>query len=331
MYATCTKLHPNLDIKYGQSDNLRMALPAFVQDFRLDFDQFLQKELDPFAFVRFHDGEYHVMEGLDYKSRSGWSTDGGSTWIQHPLVDALTFRDSGYFLGISSPCDHSEAADYYRSRRGHAGADLTFSSIFAHANYHRFNQIEQRFPDHVTVGPTEKCDFKTPSNGVNNRWDVDSLVNSLLAIENKPIFVAAGPCANVIIHRYWLRQEPSRRVPIFDVGAAIDERIHGKATRDYHGKKKSAADHRCDWDSWVAFQPLTESRRLAAARRGAQAARFAQLQSEGFSGSIGPYRSPGITRERRSDRYGSHIKDQRPAGPYNNRNVRYRNLPKKKP
>lgn len=304
-------------------------LPSFIQDFRKDFDQFLREDLEPFAFVRFHDGEYHVIEGLDYQSRSGWTTDGGPTWIQYPLLDALAYTESNYYIGISSPCDHSEAAHSYRRRLAGRSENnhLTFSSIFAHANYARFSQVSKRYEDAVVVGSTDRCDFKVPSNGVTSQWDVDGLIEQLQTIEGRPIFVSAGPCSNVIIHHYWTRQPPDRRVTIIDVGAAIDEKIHGKTTRDYH-KKGTGVAHRCEWESWVPFQPLTESRRLAAARKHAFSTRFQQLQDDGFKDRIGPYRSPGITRERKSDRCGTHIKDRRPPGPLNNRNVKNRNPPK---
>lgn len=297
-----------------------MPLPTFVQDFNRDFNQFLRTDLEPFAFVRFGDGEYHVIEQLDYRSRSGWTVDGGQTWIQFPLIEALTYTDPGYFIGISAPCDHPESASSYRNRiRGIVPkSHTTFGSIFAHFNYGRMSQIRARYENPVIVGSTERCEIKVPSNGMAKSWDVDAIVDQLRQIEGRPIFLAAGPCSNVIIHRYWMRQPPEKRVTIIDIGAAFDEQLHGKVTRDYH-KKHGGPPHKCGWEDWKPFQPLTDRRREAAARKHTQTLRFAQLRAEGF---VGARDSRGSVREQKS--HTAHIKDRRPPGPANNRNMRVR-------
>lgn len=295
-----------------------MGLPAFVQDFTRDFSQFLRQDLEPFAFVRFHDGEYHAIEGLDHIARSGWRLDGGPTWIQFPLIESLEYVDERYFIGITPPCDHPESTHAYRERlRGKTPIGrLTFASIFAQSNYGRISQIRERYHNAILVGPTNKCDVQVPINGVGQTWDVDALVARLMEVEGRPILVAAGPCANIIIHRYWTRQDPTKRVIILDIGAAYDETIHGKPTRDYQGRR-TGPPHKCSWTNWKPFQPLTEARRQAAHRRYLQSQRFKQLSSEGFHQSINP---SAVRPKERSPNW----HERRPPGPNNNRNVKVR-------
>ena len=124
-----------------------------------------------------------------------------------------------------------------------------------------------RFPDAAIVAP-HNGDFAVPPHGVTHEWDVDLLVKKLLDVD-RPIFVAAGPCANIIIVRYWNAQMPEKRQTIIDVGAAIDRRVHGKITRAYNMKQR----HLCSWDSWHPFAPVSNKQhRQQEAHKRAQAA-----------------------------------------------------------
>lgn len=259
--------------------------PRFIQDFQSDFAQIIRAD-EPFAFSRFHDGEYAICQGVDYDAKSGWSVS-GATWLQHPLLEALTEAElEDYYIGISPPCDHSEAASWYRSQVKVPKSRLTFATLFQHANFKKLPQLLRRFPEPVLVS-CQNGDIKVPANGVKKGWDIDGAVRQLLRVEGRPIFVAAGPCSNVIIHRYWQRQEKSKRVTIIDIGSALDQDIHGKRTRPYHDPQSPTLRHKCDWEDWRPFQPMTGKRRERALRRSAQNDVFRQLHEDGFKGTTG--------------------------------------------
>jgi hypothetical protein len=283
-----------------------MALPRFVQDFKVDFNQFLLKELEPFAFVRFHDGEFHVLEQLDYKAQSGWNTHGNQTWISLPLRESLQYVDPGYYYGISSPCDFPRGASYYREELSlvkAARARMTFSSIFANSNFVNVPLLERRFPDAVLVGCTNKCDIVVPADGINKIWDIDGAIAKMREVEGRPIFVAAGPCTNVMIHRYWMTQPPERRVIVLDIGSAFDRKIHGKATRPYQNHRTA---HVCNWNSWAAWTPLPQSRRDQASKRGQLVNRLSRMSAEDLARPAGTASNP---RERHAS-----LAKQKPSG-----------------
>lgn len=258
-----------------------MPLPRFVHDFRGDFNQFLLKDLQPFAFVRFHDGEFHVLEQLDYNAKSGWATHGNPTWISSPLRESLQFVDAGYYYGISAPCDFPRGAAYYRDLLSRIKAPrerMTFSSIFANGNFPNVPLLEKRFPDAVIVGCTNKCDILVPADGVNKTWDIDAAVSKMREVEGRPIFVAAGPCTNVMIHRYWTSQPPERRVIVIDIGSALDTKLHGKPTRGYQALKRNT--HVCGWENWAPWTPLSQDRRDRASRRAQLFSRLERMAEE---------------------------------------------------
>lgn len=222
----------------------------FRQDFTADFNAIVEAQ-GPFGFIRFNDGEHAILQGLAYRSASGWGVSEVSPWLQGELRDALVNPPEGVYIGISSPCCIAQAAAYYRTVVRVPPHHVTFASLFSHRNFRRVGALFARYPDPVIVAP-RNADFLVPPDGVAHEWDIDRLVKNLLDVD-RPIFVAAGPCANLIITRYWKAQSPEKRQAILDVGAAIDRRIHGQVTRAYNLKPK----HACSWDKWHPFAPAT--------------------------------------------------------------------------
>jgi len=301
--------------------------PRFIQKFQADFAQFVKAD-EPFAFVRFHDGEYAVIQGISYQARSGWSVD-SPTWLQYPLQEALEANLDGFYIGISPPCDHSEAAAFYRGQIKCPKQRLTFATIFQHSNFKKTPQLLRHFQNPFVVS-CKHGDVTVPQNGVRKGWDIDAVVRKLLKVESRPILVAAGPCANVIIHRYWKTQDPDKRVTIIDIGSALDLDVHGKRTRPYHDPQAKASQHHCDWDTWHAFQPLVGKRRERAMKRAAQNEVFAQLHDAGFKGTTGSKDGKTQIHRRAAKGIRSPAVRDRATTNSGNRNVRIRPSKKKR-
>lgn len=236
----------------------------FRQDFTADLTAIVEADA-PFGFIRFNDGEHAILEGLPYRAASGWRIS-KTAWLRDELTEILVHPPEGIYLGISAPCCIAPAAAYYRKTINVPRERVTFASIFSHRNYNRFRQLQTRFPDAFVVAP-HNGDLAVPPDGISYEWNVDALVKDLLEVD-RPIFVAAGPCANIIIVRYWNAQAPEKRQIIIDVGAAIDRRVHGEITRVYNMKQK----HVCSWDSWHPFAPVSRQQRKQNAAHQTQAA-----------------------------------------------------------
>lgn len=249
----------------------------FRQDFQHDFDAIMEAE-EPLALVRFHDGEYALLEKMPYRAASKWTSPGGQVWLYDSLLASLVESDlDRYFIGISPPCCTPGATQYYRQQVRAPKDHLTFATLFTHRNYRRFGELRARFSDAVTVG-CKQADIQVPFNGVTRAWDIDAVVKQLLEVD-RPILIAAGPCANVIIHRYWKLQAKDKRQYILDVGAAMDLEIHGEKTRHYHAAGSRAQQHRCSWTDSVPGAPV--SRRARRRAENAEKSHKAMEQMQG--------------------------------------------------
>lgn len=222
------------------------------------FQRDLERLVDtsrPVALARFGDGEYHLLHGLPYRAGSdGWVAH-KEVWLRTRLLESLRARMDGYLVGISPPCDWPKGTAYYRPLvRG----EMTFATIFSHANYLAFQTaLQGPLAGACIVGCTGKVDYKVPAQGAVVPFDIDGLVEKLLG-ERRPILVAAGPCACVIVHDYWKKCPSDHRQTILDVGAALDLRLHGKETRNFHNSSSPLRAHVCDFGKSVPWSPGTK-------------------------------------------------------------------------
>lgn len=212
----------------------------FQQDHRADFEAVLAAR-EPFALMRFGDGELALISGVAHQSADAWATK-GPVWLRDELIGSLRTREEGIYLGLPSPCCISRGTHLRLSVRLPLERQ-TFATLFMHGNLPRAYEVQQHFSDAVVVND-KYGDVRVPGDGVSKRWDVDAVVTKLQEVRDRPILLAAGPCSNLIAMRYWSRQAKDLRVPIVDVGSMLDV-LHGHVSRHYHGTMNH---HHCQWD-----------------------------------------------------------------------------------
>lgn len=228
------------------------------KDARSNFSAELERVLDlrrRYAFARFHDGELALLRGEPYRARSGWTVN-GPTWLSAPLAEALEFKAPGYVVGISPPCDLPQATAWYRkyTRGRKTSQDLTYATLFMHSNYPAARtKLTAMVDAGATVVSSRGGDVAVPR-GIAQPWNIEDIVAKLLK-SRSPILLACGPAAAVITHRYYLATDASCRQPIIDVGAALDHRLHGKATREYMRDASALRTHACSFDkgAWAPW------------------------------------------------------------------------------
>ncbi len=179
--------------------------------------------------------------GKPIEAGDGWNSPGGSTPFSRDLIASLECDLEGYFIGIPDTCCDADAHAWYLGMARAPLERLTFANIFVNANYQRFRKLD--LSGMAIVAPFN-ADFVVPENLVERHAEIDPLVDRLLEVD-RPILVAAGPAANVIIHKYWQRAKTKQT--IVDVGSAIDERLKGAKTRRYHLPGSPTADRVCLW------------------------------------------------------------------------------------
>lgn len=197
-------------------------------DHARDFDAILNAQ-EPIALVRFGDGEASIIAGLAHKAANNeWAVAKGETWLRIPLMRSLLGAGEGYCVGLPPGCClRKHIGLHQRARVPHD--QRTFATIFLHANLARVPELLDRY-NPLVVGP--RGEIQIPEHAVGIGCDLDAIVADLLTVD-RPMVVAAGPLANILIDRYWKRQPPDKRQTILDIGSALD--FHqGRASRYYH-------------------------------------------------------------------------------------------------
>jgi 2-polyprenyl-3-methyl-5-hydroxy-6-metoxy-1,4-benzoquinol methylase len=213
---------------------------CFTQDFIRDFEQF-DFFGEPFAFVRYGDGERAICMGKPVETGDGWSYRGGQSRFADELNASLQVALPDFYYGISDGCCDQPARDWYLQQLRVPLEQVTFANIFVNWNYRRFRQLDLRG---TVIVASQGGDFTVPEDMFTQPFDIDALVTQLLAVDC-PILVAAGPASGIIIQKYW--QRANRKQTIVDVGSAIDERTKGIKTRNYQQAGTRTAELICRW------------------------------------------------------------------------------------
>ena len=202
-----------------------------------------------FAFSRYCDGEFAILTGSPVRTADKWVVPELDSKFTNDLHASLAYGDGDYHIGISPPCCLPDEHRRYLNAVQVPHNRLTFANIFVDANH---NHVVNWVKGHGTldkcaiVASSDRGTYVIPANAVNTEWDIDQLINKLL-LETRPILVAAGPAAGIIIHKYWEAQEPSKRVVILDIGSAFDVWLHGRPTRGYHMGDSPNRKKVCSW------------------------------------------------------------------------------------
>jgi len=214
----------------------------FTQNFITDFDQFDFRG-EPFAFVRFGDGERAICERRPIKAQDGWGYDGQHTQFSDDLNASLQFNDPNYYIGISDACCDAASKEWFLRQIRAPLDQVTFANIFVNWNYRRFRQLDL---SGTFIVASVGGDLTVPDDLVTGKYDLDAIVEQLLRVD-RPMLLAAGPASCIIAHKYWLRADPRKRQTIVDVGSAIDERTKGARTRQYQIAGTRTGELICTW------------------------------------------------------------------------------------
>lgn len=213
-----------------------------TQDFDSDFDTITAGLLpnysgEPYAFIRFADGETNIMRGRGHRAKSdGWEIRASDESLPHirdvanELHNALWDDSHGIYLGITAHEHHPDCHNWLMEEMIRSWEQITFAELFIFANSERFTTLD--LADCDIVGP--HGNISVPADAVMTGWDHRRLVDFLLNCQgNNPVLVSAGPMANIIISDYWRRCPDNRKRVILDVGSALDGK-QGRRTRQYH-------------------------------------------------------------------------------------------------
>lgn len=132
--------------------------PRFSQDFYADFDVAMaglspSYSGQPYAFVRYGDGEAAIMRQIAHRAKSdGWRWDGQEHPLRQRLIDSLACRLPGYCIGVSAYNHHPYAHEWYLEQLVDLPPErLTLASLFIFANYERFQDVTTNLANFCVV------------------------------------------------------------------------------------------------------------------------------------------------------------------------------------
>ncbi len=213
-----------------------------TQNFRGDLTGMIDalQHSEPFAFVRYGDGERAIIERralqvnkyLEQWDSKGADSDAFAERLEASLVEGC----DGWYVGVSCPCCDPPAHQWYLSKMRAPRGRVTYANLVVNGNWPIWMDEALKWwgtgylKKAALVACDSRADYQVRPNAVNG-FDalqaLDDLADELRS-ETRPIFVAAGPAAEVLIHRYWTITPPEQRQPIIDIGSTFDVMLRGR-------------------------------------------------------------------------------------------------------
>jgi hypothetical protein len=223
-----------------------------MNKFDNDFDYYttLIKTGVNFSYARYADGEVRLMkgEGIGTNSQAHmmdkWLAPNQMTKVGMDLLETLTHTEENYHYAISGKNDN--ILDYEFLTHHISNKNLTFANLWINANYQKMKEFYQTLEKEVYLICNHSAEkknfpfkvvelFPFPDDCI-GYWNTygDGYLSQLLEytsqIQNKTVFVSAGPISEILIHEMYNSNSNNQYI---DVGSSIDEFVHGRITRPY--------------------------------------------------------------------------------------------------
>ena len=192
---------------------------------------------EPFALIRFGDGEKNILNNIAC-NRKGFSYDPGDVTdrkFQTELAEALLYRGGeNYFVGINDG-----------EIEKHINGTKIDPMIFVNQNYLKFlkslEEVGKNIPIVLVVNKKSKIGkLPFPYSAVflldDNAWrtaeDLDKQILNWLNKFKKPmlVLVAGGAYSCVLINKIW---DKNQEHCLMDIGSTLDPWLYGVKTRQY--------------------------------------------------------------------------------------------------
>lgn len=188
-----------------------------------------------FAFARFGDGERTIMTGGIYHCSDGWVYGGKAPGRYKALLtESLGYSHPDYYIGIEGRQSLPRMC-WYMAHMNTPVERITDACLFVNSRWKESRKWMQGIRRQCAlVGSGKRVDFRIPHNCLQPEYDYAPLLAKLLEVQ-KPILLAGGPLANILVMEYL---KAGGRQTIIDIGTVLDLEMFGKPTRCYQRSKK---------------------------------------------------------------------------------------------
>jgi hypothetical protein len=237
------------------------------KNFRGDFLLLLSKlrEKEPFAFIRFSDGEQYILDNEELKLDEGLIQIGDHKqggiykqadfkhfdpkehgYVRDLLVNSYLHKQDNYFKGIGCPCCNSNE---YKNRQldmvGGDSDDLTWANLWVNGNYSTF--ITMVLPElynnecvmichkdaKIDKLPFVKKDFRVGYNAMVNDLSVIDDIDDWISenkIEGKVFLFSASSFTNIAVYKLYKKYPKNTFI---DIGTCLTPMMNMPTERDY--------------------------------------------------------------------------------------------------
>lgn len=205
-----------------------MLTDSFRGDIKFIFNKLKNKE--KFSFSKYADGEYAILRNQTITNCDNWTFDSvNHSHVYDQLLESFTYKEDGYYVGISCPCCQPRAAiDWMRDQ---VGQNMTWANIFVNSNYKyyvdnflpeyknheiilfsredsKMHNLPFEVEDHVPITRTAFID------------NFDLVENFKVEDYNNKLFLfCAGPLGNMLAAKFWKKNKSNIYM---DIGSTLN-------------------------------------------------------------------------------------------------------------
>lgn len=200
---------------------------------------------NPFAFMRFADGESAIMRGISIQGIDGWTSTNYLGQLGKDLLIAIDNNHPDVYTGISCDCCDINNKNFLYNLIKNKKENITFSNIFVNSNYDNFIKLFTAIKEPINLisnyraklfnFPLKIKDFVSIPDNCVSLYETNKNIflknfDKFKQSTNELFIISAGPLSEVVIDYLW-KTNPSNRY--IDVGSAIGEWIHGQPIREF--------------------------------------------------------------------------------------------------
>jgi len=205
----------------------------FTQDAGKDLDIFCKAFAagkEQIGLARFGDGEERIYMGGTYHCSDGWvSRPSESSALRKRLGDSIRFSHPNYYVGFRHPRNLKLYCWAVKNVKT-PPSRMFDPCLFVNSRWSKARKFFSKVRKNCfLVGSGEGVNYRIPANCIEPEYNWKKLLDKLLTVK-KPILLAAGPLANVLVMEYL---ERGGKQSIIDIGTVLDYEMFGKSTRRY--------------------------------------------------------------------------------------------------
>ena len=235
------------------------------KNFRNDLEILIKRleNKSPFAFSKYADGEFHVLNNQPVNNGEFWFIPESHQKNRIEMVKSFRYQHDDYYVGISCPCciGGTLIHNWMKNQSKQKDDHLTWANLFVNGNYeHYTDNMIPEFKNFKTILISNsdsnldklpfdiKEHFKIGKNAWVENYDLTEEIKDYIStneLKNHLFLFCAGPYGNILTHQL---HEHSQENFYIDIGSTLNPLLLGEMGKNRgYLRKESSIDKVCMW------------------------------------------------------------------------------------